>query len=270
MKKKLNPVLGIAVVLILLWTLIPFYSLVVISLVPKGSLGKIFPGLFTFEFYKEILFGFSPIWKYMGNSAIVCLAATTIILIIVLPCGYGLSRWNSNTSRWIYSSFFILRMIPPISFVIPWFFILNRLRLIDTWLALVIVYIPLQLSVGVWLMKGFFDTIPKELEESAWIDGAAIGQTFRKIVLPLAMHGVAVTAIFVFIGCYIEFMYASILTRRVAVTLPPYIAGFATPWEIHYQKMLAASLLATVPMIALYSIAQKYIIKGLTGGALKF
>ena len=264
----------ILIVILLLWTLFPFYSLVVTSVTTSGSIGDLFPQAITFEYYKEIFFGSAvgskPIWPFMQNSLIMGGVATIGVLVFCVPCAYGFSRWDSKTSQRLYLGFFILRMFPSIALLVPWYFILNSLKLMDTYIGLSFIYFIFQLPVGIWLMKGFFDTIPTELEEAAWIEGASVFQTFRKIILPLASNGVAVTAVFVFIYCYIEFMYASIFTRTNTVTLPPYIAGFATAWEIHFQLMLSAALVSIIPMAIFFFLIQRYIAKGLIGGALKY
>jgi multiple sugar transport system permease protein len=262
------------IVIILFWTLFPLYSLVVTSITGSGGIGDLFPKDMTFEYYKEIFFGSKSggqaIWPFMLNSLIIGGLATIGVLIISVPCAYGFSRWETKTSHRMYLGFFILRMLPPIALLVPWYFILSSVGLMDTYTGLSFIYFIFQLPVGIWLMRGFFETIPKELEEAAWIEGASVFQAFKKVILPLASNGIAVTAVFVFIYCYIELMYASILTRTKTVTLPPYIAGFSTPWEIRFQLMLAAALVSVVPMAILFFLIQRYIAKGITGGALKY
>ena len=265
--------LWISIILILLWTLVPFYSLIVTSIASSGSISEFFPKKVTFEYYKTILVGDESsgknIWSYMLNSVIICSISTFIVLLLSVPGAYGFSKWKSKTSTSIYLSYFVLRMLPPIALVVPRLVILGRLGLMDSFLGLALVYIPTQIPLGIWLMKGFFDTTPKEIEECAWIEGATVFQTFWKIVLPINSNGVTVTAVFVFICCYIEFLYASLISRSHILTLPPYIAGFATPWEIRFQLMLAASLISILPMVILFAFIQRFMVKGITGGALK-
>jgi ABC-type glycerol-3-phosphate transport system permease component len=270
---KYKILLGVSIVLILLWTLFPFYSLIVTSITASGSIGEFLPEKITFEYYQEIFFGSESgakgIWPYMKNSLIVCSMATIGVIVMSAPCAYGFSRWQSKTSHTLFLGYFILRMLPHITLLVPWYFILNSVDMMDTYSGLAFVYFVFQIPVGIWLMKGFFDTIPQELEEAAWIEGATVFQSFRKIVVPLVSSGFSVTAVFVFIYCYIEFMYASIFARTKTVTLPPFIAGFSTPWEIRFQLMLAAALVSTIPMIILFFLVQRYFVKGITGGAFK-
>jgi multiple sugar transport system permease protein len=259
------------VVVILLWTLFPFYSLVVTSISASGSIGDLVPQKLDFQYYRQILAaGAEGIWPFLKNSVIICTLATAGVLLISIPAAYGFSRLRSRAGRTLYLGYFVLRMIPSLALLVPWYFILNSIGLIDTFTGLSFIYFIFQLPMGIWLMKGFFDPIPLELEEYAWIEGAGAFRTFRQIILPLASNGFAVTSVFVFIYCYIEFMYASIFTRSNTVTLPPYIASFSTPWEIRFQLMLAAALVSTLPMVLLFVFVQRYMVKGITGGALKY
>ena len=259
------------VVVILLWTLFPFYSLVVTSISASGSIGDLVPEQLDFQYYREVLSGgVDGIWPYLLHSVIICTLATLGVLLISMPAAYGFSRLRSKLGHGLYLGYFILRMMPSLALLVPWYFILNSIGQIDTFSGLSFIYFIFQLPMGIWLMKGFFDSIPFELEEYAWIEGAGSFRTFRSIILPLASNGFAVTSVFVFIYCYIEFLYASIFTRYDTVTLPPYIAAFSTPWEIRFQLMLAAALVSTLPMILLFLLVQRYMVKGITGGALKY
>lgn len=262
----------IFIVIILIWTLLPFYSLIVTSTASSGTISELYPKDITFEYYREIILASksgNPIWSYIINSMIVAVASTALVVLVAIPCGYGFSRWKSRASSTTYLGYFVLRMLPPVALIVPYAIFLQKLKLIDTYPGLILVYVAMNLPVGIWLLKGFFDTTPKELEESAWIEGATVSQTFRKVVLPINTNGIAVTSVFIFIYCYIEYIYASILTRTHAVTVPAYIAGFVTPWEIKYQEMLAAALISMIPMAIIFIFAQRYIVKGIVAGAIK-
>jgi ABC-type glycerol-3-phosphate transport system permease component len=244
---------------------------VVTSISASGSIGDLVPQKLDLQYYREVLSGGADaFWPYLLNSLIICTLATVAVLVISMPAAYGFSRLRSKFGRGLYLGYFVLRMMPSLALLVPWYFILNSIGQIDTYSGLSFVYFIFQLPMGIWLMKGFFDSIPFELEESAWMEGAGAFRVFRQIILPLASNGFAVTSVFVFIYCYIEFMYASIFTRSNTVTLPPYIAAFSTPWEIRFQLMLAAALVSTLPMVLLFVFVQRYMVKGITGGALKY
>lgn len=268
-----KPLLWFFIVLILIWTLFPIYSLITTSLATTGEIGDVFLKEITFQYYKYIIVkseaGSSPIWKYMLNSTIVAFIVLFLVLLISVPCAYGLSRWKSKASNRIYMNFFILRMLPPIALIVPWYLIFAKINLIDTFWGLALLYLPFLIPLGIWLMRGFFDTSPYELEEAASIDGASTIQIFLKVVLPMNSNGIAVTAVFVYIYCYIELAMALVFTRTRAITLPVYVASFATEWEIRFQLMLAAALVGIIPTAIFFLLVQRYIVRGLTGGALK-
>ncbi len=261
------------ILLVVVWTVGPLYELIVMSTAASGSFSTLLPTKITLRYYAEILFGArfgaQSIWPFMAHSIIVCTVASLAVILFSLPCAYGFSRLKSKASQGVYLGYFVLRMLPSIALLVPWYFILRSLRLIDTYGGLSLIYLLFQLPVGIWLMKGFFDTIPVELEESAWIEGASVLTAFREIIIPLAGNGISVTAVFVFLYSYIELMYASVLTRQ-KITLPPYLAGFVSQYEPHWQLTLAVSLISTVPMILLFMFAQRHMTRGITGGALKY
>jgi len=263
--------LYLALILLAVWTLFPFYTGAISALSTEGGVGALWPQArhLTTRYVADLIRGDDRLLPPLLNSAVVTLVTIAIVLVLALPAGYGFSRWRGRTSRSVYLLFFVLRMLPPIALVIPWFLIIAGWDLMDTYIGLVITYIPFRLCLGVWLMKGFFDTIPFEIEEAAAIDGASAWQTFTRVILPLSRNGVSVTIVFAGIQSYIEYMYAVSLTRRVTTTLPVFIAAFATPWSIRYQHMLGAALIGTIPMILLFLAAQKQIVRGVTGGMIK-
>jgi multiple sugar transport system permease protein len=260
--KKGKLILVISIGFVLLWTLLPIYCLIINSLSPISTLGSLFPQTITFEYYTKLFRGSGTIYNVVVNSFIVSIVTVIITILIGVPGGYGVSRWTKG--KYIFTGLFILRMIPPISFLIPWFFILWKLNLLDTRIGLIIAYVRLPFTIV--LMKGFFDSIPIELEEAAKIDGATFFQTFLKIIVPLSLNGVVVVALFTFIYSYFEFMYAVVLTRVNAKTFSVYIAGFSTEHGVQYQSMLATSFIGMIPMILLYTFFQKYIVSGLKVG----
>ncbi len=262
--KKRNLIVVISIGFVLLWTLLPIYCLIINSLSSIVTLGSVFPQTISFEYYIKLFRGAGAMYKKVANSFIVSIGTVIMTILIGVTGGYGASRWTKG--KHIFAGFFILRMIPPISFLIPWFFILWKLNLLDTRIGLIIADLPMMLPLAVVLMKSFFDSIPIELEEAAKIDGATLFQTFLKIIVPLSLNGVAVVALFTFINTYFEYMYAISLTRSSAQTFPIFIASFVDKDKIEYQALLAASVIGMIPMILLYIFLQKYIVSGLKAG----
>ncbi len=160
-------------------------------------------------------------------------------------------------------------MMPPVAAIIPIYIIMRNLHLLDTPWSLVITYLTFNLPFAVWLMRSFFREIPREIEESALVDGCSDFSAFRKIALPLAAPGLAATGILTFIFSWNEFLFALILTGNKAVTLPVGIIGYMKETGINWGYMTAGGVLALIPVIVFTILVQKHLVKGLTMGAMK-
>ncbi len=218
--------------------------------------------------YRDI-FKTSSLARYMLNSLIVASVNTAVSLALGSMAAYGLARFrfkgSENLSFWILS----IRMMPPVASIIPIYIIMKKMHLLDTPWALVIIYLTFNLPFVVWMMKGFFEDIPREIEESALIDGCSEFEVFRKMAIPLVAPGLAATAILIFIFSWNEFLFALILTGTRAVTLPVGIIGFMKETGINWGYMTAGGILALVPVIIFTVLVQKHLVKGLTLGAIK-
>jgi len=222
----------------------------------------------TLKNYVDIL-NTSPLVDYALNSLIVASLNTLLCLIVGSMAAYGLARFKfrgaDNIAFWILS----IRMMPPVAVIIPLYILMKNLRLLDTPWCLVITYLTFNLPFVVWMMKGFFEEIPREIEESALIDGCSDFSVFFRIALPLVAPGLAATAIMVFIFSWNEFLFALILTGTKAVTLPVGIIGYMKETGINWGYMTAGGILALIPVIVFMVLVQKHLVKGLTLGALK-
>jgi multiple sugar transport system permease protein len=222
----------------------------------------------TYKNYVHI-FKTSPFFRYILNSLIVASLNTFIVLALGSLAAYGLARFKfkgaENLSFWILS----IRMMPPVAAIIPLYIIMKNLRLLDTPWCLVLIYLTFNLPFTVWMMKGFFEDVPREIEESALIDGCSEFDVFRKIALPLVSPGLAATAILVFIFSWNEFLFALILTGTRATTLPVGIILYMKETGINWGYMTAGGILALIPVVIFTTLVQKHLVKGLTLGALK-
>ena len=222
----------------------------------------------TLKNYVDIL-NTSPLVDYALNSLIVASLNTLLCLIVGSMAAYGLARFKfrgaDNIAFWILS----IRMMPPVAAIIPIYILMKNLGLLDTPWCLVITYLTFNLPFVVWMMKGFFEEIPREIEESALIDGCSDFSVFFRIALPLVAPGLAATAIMVFIFSWNEFLFALILTGTKAVTLPVGIIGYMKETGINWGYMTAGGILALIPVIVFMVLVQKHLVKGLTLGALK-
>lgn len=252
---------ALGIVFVLLWVGIPFFSLVSVSLAPEGAAAVALglPQPISLEHYRRVLTGLESLWLYLKNSVIVSFLATTMALGLGLPCAYGLSRLQRYAAaRALYLAVFVLRMLPPITLVIPYFILVGKLGLLDTKVGLLYALLAPTLPLAIWTAKTFFDAVPSTLDEAARIDGATGWQIFTRVALPLIGNGIAVTAILTFLTAYIDYIFAVTLTNHEALTLPAYIAGFKTEYRFYVGDMLAATLVGTLPMVGLFLIVQRH------------
>jgi ABC-type glycerol-3-phosphate transport system permease component len=215
------------------------------------------------------IFKTSPLLGYGFNSLAVASLNTGACLIIGSLAAYGLARFKFRGSKDLAFWFLSIRMMPPVAGIIPIYIIMKNLRLLDTIWCLILIYLTFNLPFVIWMLKGFFDEVPIEIEESALIDGCSEFGVFSRIALPLIAPGLAATAILAFIFSWNEFLFALILTGTRAVTLPVGIMGFMKETGINWGYMTAGGVLALIPVIFFVTLVQKHLVKGLTLGAIK-
>ena len=225
----------------------------------------------TLEHYHDAFFVRS-FGQYLTTSAIVAVLSTLLALTLGTLAAYGLARFklrgklDQRLSLWILST----RMFPPIVTAVPLFLMMRDLRLLNTIGSLVIVYTALNLPFVVWMMRGFFRELPKELEEAAMVDGDTRLGALRRVILPLVTPGLAATAVFCLIVSWNEFLLALVLTQTDAsMTLPVGIAGRVTQYEIKWGVMSAAGVVAMIPILIFAMSVQRYLVRGLSLGAVK-
>jgi len=211
----------------------------------------------------------APIAPAIGNSFIVATGTVALVLALSIGAAYVFSRVRFRGKGVLYQSFLVVRATPSMSLAVPVYLLLLSYRLLNTKLGLVLVHTIAALPLAVWLIKGFMDTVPPELEEQAMIDGASVSKTLRLITLPLAAPGIAVAACFVFLASYIEYQYALIINRGDVITLPLAIRGYMSEHEVFWNEMAAATFVSMIPLALFFSFVGRYIVRGLTLGALK-
>jgi len=202
------------------------------------------------------------------NSLVASLSNTALSLFIGTMAAYGISRFKVGGDKLLFW-FLSLRMLPPIVVSVPLFMIAAKLRLIDTRLILPVLYLLVNVPFVVWMMKSFIDEIPVDMEESALIDGCSYFGAIWRIVLPIIKPGLVATGVLCFIFAWNEFLLAMIFTRATAMTLPVGIAGFITTEQIFWGQITSAAAMAALPPVILALIFQRYMVRGLTFGALK-
>jgi multiple sugar transport system permease protein len=201
------------------------------------------------------------------NSTIIAVLSTLGVLAIAAPASYALSRFRIPFGSQLASYFLSARMAPPVTVVLPLFLIFRNLDLIDTHTALIAIYITVNMPFAIWMIKGFFDEIPKELDEAALLDGCSRFHAFVRIILPLTAPGLAATAIISFIFAWNEFLFAMLLTNFHARTLPVAASALMTDRMVLWGELCATAVVIYLPVVLFAMLVRKYLIKGFTFGA---
>lgn len=204
--------------------------------------------------------------KYFLNSTIVGVTAIAFSLLLGLPAAYSIARFKQ---RRLSLLILLARLMPGISFLMPWYIIFSRLGLMDSHIALILSHMLITLPVVVWIMATYFESIPVELDESGMVDGAPRQRVFLQIVLPLSGPGVVTATTLSFIFSWNNFMFSQVLSMEKTKTLPIAIYNFVSYAEVDWGGVMAAAVSIIAPAIVLTMIFQKYVVKGLTMGAVK-
>ncbi len=251
----------------------PVIWAVITSLLPLSSLTSRPPDLnplnMTLENYRLVLDSSRGLFTGLINSFIIATFTSAIGLIIGSMAAYALARLRLPGSGTILLMILATQMFPGIVIAIPLFLVMSRMGLVDTHFALIVVYLSFTLPIVIWILKGFFESVPMELERAAAVDGATPLQTFQHVVLPISLPPLFATGVFVFIESWNEFFFAIILTRIHVKTAPIAIAEFSGQYQTLYGQMLASAVLASIPVVFLAIIFRKFILEGFVEGAIK-
>ncbi|MFN8590631.1 MAG: carbohydrate ABC transporter permease [Thermomicrobiales bacterium] len=266
---------GIVTIAALL-AIFPVYWMVATSLKTRWDSWRLPPKwLFipTFENYISVLTGegwnASPMGGLLRHSLIISVSATILALLAGSATAYSLARFPQTRGArqfagWVLST----RVLPPVVVALPIFAMMQRLGLVDTYPGLIIPYASFNLPFVVWMLKGFFEGVPEDLEHSAMVDGATRWQAFRMIALPLVAPGIAATAVLIWTLSWNEFLFALLLTRSLK-TAPVSVTEFVTMYGIEWGQLTATASLMALPPLILTMLVQKHLVKGLTFGAVK-
>jgi len=203
------------------------------------------------------------------NSLVAALGSTFLSLVLAFPAAYSFARFKIRRKNDLAFAILSLRMFPPIAVAVPFFIMYKRVGLYDTQLGLVLIYATSNIPFALWLLIGFIKEIPPELEEAALVDGASVYQTLYKIVLPLLRTGILATGTLCFIMSWNEFFFALILTGRNASTLPVFLYTFINFREVQWGALTAAAVIMSAPLVIISIFIRRYLIRGLTFGAVK-
>ena len=259
-----------AFLVILLW-LFPVYWVFLTSLKPLEEINRAIP---TFGFSPNLdnyrdLFSQFQFAGVLLNSLVVAVVSCAVVLFVAVLAAYSLARLKTPGEKHIALWILSLRFVPPIVVGIPLYLQWQNFNLLDTQVGLIIVYVSFNLPFAIWLLRGFLGELPFELEEAALLDGLSRLQILRKIIVPIALPGIASTAIFTFVFTWNEYLIALLLTSVKAVTVPVTISKFVQPYTVLWGDLSAAVVIQLVPMLLVVFLLQRHIVRGMTLGAVK-
>lgn len=262
--------LSLIIITFVVWALLPVIYVVEGSFKTRDQNEAIPPLLLFIPNFDAWGRALAVIGDPLKSSLIVASSSVAIAFVLGLPAAYALSRLNIKRKRdlliWILSS----RMAPPFGAIIPLYILMKMLNILDTYGSVIMIYLVFNLAFIIWILKGFIDDLPLAIEESALIDGCSRLGVLMRITIPLIAPGIVVTLTLCFIFSWNEFLFANILLSSATLrTLPPVVAGQVTYMNIDWEKMCALSTVAMVPVIALSLAVRRYLVRGLTLGALK-
>lgn len=260
-------------ILFSLIALFPVLRVVSISLRPGDKLLStslaVIPEGASFDAYVQ-LFTDEPFLIWMRNSALVSVTATLLGLLLASTAGYAFSRYRFPGRKIGLLSVLTTQMFPATMLLLPLFVLLARLQLVNTFLGLGVIYVSTALPFSIWLMKGYYDTIPTSLEEAALIDGASRWYAFWRIILPLAAPALVITALFSFMNAWTDYIVAAqILQDEAMFTLPVGLKSFQSNMTTEWGLYAAAALLVSVPVVVLFLVLNRWLVSGLTLGGVK-
>lgn len=259
--------LHVLAIIFMIIFLMPVIWCFLISIRPREFIEG-FPPVFwaspTFEHYLNLFISY-PFFNYLVNSATAVGSATLLSVILGTLTGYGLARFHfggKNLLFWILS----LRMLPPTAVIVPLYIFFSKVGLLHTKLGLIMAYTLLTLPLSIWLMRSFFLSVPKEVEDAARIDGCSVIQVLLRISLPMATGGIMVTTVFCLLFAWTDYIFALILTTSRNHTITVGISRLITIDTINWGMLLAGAFIAAVPILILMITAQKYILRGMSFG----
>jgi arabinogalactan oligomer/maltooligosaccharide transport system permease protein len=274
--KILGPKLGIigshiALLHAVSFVLVPVFWILDVAMSPGNILGgDLGFSDWTGEHFAKMLDRESSFWIWMRNSLVVSLGTTVMGLLLAVPAAYAFSRFKFGGRQASMFAFLLVQMFPGIIILVPYFMVMKSLGLLNTSLGLILAYSVTALPLCVWMLKGFFDTVPRELEEAALLDGCNQFQVFWKVILPLSLPAVAVTALFSFLAAWNEYLLAlTFNTSNDMYTLPVGLASLISSTGAAWGDFAAASLLVSLPVVILFIVFQKFLIQGLSAGSVK-
>jgi multiple sugar transport system permease protein len=263
----------LAILAYIAFALFPLYWLLKVSVTPNDLLYsegvRLWPSHMTLDHFAFVL-KHSDFPRFFQNSVIVSGSTAILVTLLASTSGYALSRFEFRAKYLIVGLMLLTQMFPLVMLVAPIFKMLTPLHLTNSLAGLTIVYVAFNVPFAIFLMQSFFDGIPKDLEEAAMIDGATRFKAFRQIILPLTLPGIAATLGFVFTAAWSELLFSLMLiSGNQSATFPVGLLSFVSKFSVDFGQMMAAGVLALTPACLFFLLIQRYLVQGLTAGAVK-
>jgi multiple sugar transport system permease protein len=255
------------------WVLFPILWMVTSSIRPDAEIflqpARWIPPTPTLEAYGKV-FSNPAYLRYFFNSYVVAFATTFVCIVMATLAGYGLSRFHFRGEQLVQLFVVGTQMVPPISLVIPFFILISQLGMYDSYPALVLTYASFALPLATLMLANYFATVPREIEEAAFIDGCGRLRALWAVVFPISVPGVVATSVYAFMLSWNDLLFALTLTQSNQMrTVPVGIALLQTQHAFDWNVMMAVSILASIPLLVGFVFVQRYLVSGLTGGAVK-
>lgn len=271
-KKYFTPWTSVFIIIIFSWTAFPVYYLALTSVKPARMMFERPPRFFftpSLQAYEKILVE-EQYYQFFVNSTIIAVGATVLALIIGSLAAFSFIQWKYRWKEAIFFSSLIGRMFPPVTTLIPVYFMMRTLGLLDTHLSLILVYASFEIPLVLLILRDFFNQVPLEIRECAYLDGCNNFQVFSKIVLPLSINGILAAGVLTFVLSWNEFLFALVLTSFRAKTAPVALATFVeNEGMLQWGAMSALGIFTILPVLIFMVFLNKFLIKGLTLGSLK-
>jgi multiple sugar transport system permease protein len=268
---------GIVLTLLTVFALVPIYVMVSSSLKPLQDVTTSFswiPSPITFSAYVQ-MWSTVPLARYFENSVIVCTSAAALSVLIATFAAYAVSRYRFRGKRVFTVVVLSTQMFPGILFLLPLFLLYvsignaTGIALYGSRAGLVVTYLTFTLPFSIWMLAGYFDSIPRGLDEAALVDGAGPIRTLFRVIIPAAFPGIVTVAIYSFMTAWGEVLFASVMTNDTTRTLAVGLRDYSTQNDVYWNQIMAASLVVSVPVVAAFLLLQRYLVSGLTAGAVK-
>jgi len=283
MQRKTAPVMKalrlVLVVLMLLWTLFPIYWMLATSLKPDMDVIRkppdIWPQNATLEHYQQLInwaeTSTTPVMQFFLNSAITSTATVLLALVLSVPASYVLSRFYFRLRRGILMGVLVTQMFPLVVLIIPLYILYRQVNLLNTYQGLIFAFVAFTLPFNIWMLKGYIDSVPREVDEAGVIDGCNRFQVMTKLILPVIKPGIVAVACFAFLDAWNNLLFPMSLVNKLSMkTLP---AGmpilFAGDFKHDWGGMMATSVIVSVPVVIVFIALQRYLVEGLTSGSVK-